>query len=111
MRLANNDYRVINDFPNRAVSSLQTAARTLNMNLVGRAFGSVSKTWNSINPATLSGAIDVIVVEQENGELACSPFHVRFGKFQLLRPSEKKVSCHSLGKFRQLITQGRFQGQ
>jgi phosphatidate phosphatase LPIN len=51
----------------------------------------VSKTWNSINPATLSGAIDVIVVEQEDGSLACSPFHVRFGKFSLLRPSEKKV--------------------
>jgi phosphatidate phosphatase LPIN len=29
--------------------------------------GSVSKTWNSINPATLSGAIDVIVVEREDG--------------------------------------------
>jgi phosphatidate phosphatase LPIN len=29
--------------------------------------GSVSKTWNSINPATLSGAIDVIVIEQEDG--------------------------------------------
>ena len=53
--------------------------------------GSVSKTWNSINPATLSGAIDVIVVEQGDGTLACSPFHVRFGKFSLLRPSEKKV--------------------
>lgn len=53
--------------------------------------GSVSKTWNSINPATLSGAIDVIVVEQEDGSLACSPFHVRFGKFSLLRPYEKKV--------------------
>jgi phosphatidate phosphatase LPIN len=53
--------------------------------------GSVSKTWNSINPATLSGAIDVIVVEQEDGSLACSPFHVRFGKFSLLRPFEKKV--------------------
>jgi phosphatidate phosphatase LPIN len=53
--------------------------------------GSVSKTWNSINPATLSGAIDVIVIEQENGVLACSPFHVRFGKFSLLRPYEKKV--------------------
>lgn len=51
----------------------------------------MSKTWNSINPATLSGAIDVIVVEQEDGSLACSPFHVRFGKFSLLRPSEKKV--------------------
>ncbi|KAH9823764.1 nuclear elongation and deformation protein 1-like [Teratosphaeria destructans] len=53
--------------------------------------GTVSKTWNSINPATLSGAIDVIVVEQEDGSLACSPFHIRFGKFSLLRPYEKKV--------------------
>ncbi|KAF2177693.1 nuclear elongation and deformation protein 1 [Zopfia rhizophila CBS 207.26] len=53
--------------------------------------GSVSKTWNSINPATLSGAIDVIVVEQEDGSLACSPFHVRFGKLSLLRPTDKKV--------------------
>jgi len=52
---------------------------------------SISTTWNSINPATLSGAIDVIVVEQEDGTLACSPFHVRFGKFSLLRPYEKKV--------------------
>ncbi|KAL9115836.1 MAG: hypothetical protein Q9227_000204 [Pyrenula ochraceoflavens] len=52
---------------------------------------SVSNTWNSINPATLSGAIDVIVIEQEDGTLACSPFHVRFGKFSLLRPYEKKV--------------------
>lgn len=52
---------------------------------------SVSTAWNSINPATLSGAIDVIVVEQEDGSLSCSPFHVRFGKFSLLRPSDKKV--------------------
>ncbi|EPE08653.1 nuclear elongation and deformation protein 1 [Ophiostoma piceae UAMH 11346] len=52
---------------------------------------SVSTAWNSINPATLSGAIDIIVVEQEDGTLMCSPFHVRFGKFSLLRPYEKKV--------------------
>ncbi|EFZ03638.1 LNS2 and lipin domain protein [Metarhizium robertsii] len=52
---------------------------------------SVSTAWNSINPATLSGAIDVIVVQHEDGSLTCSPFHVRFGKFSLLRPSEKKV--------------------
>lgn len=25
------------------------------------------------------------------GSLKCSPFHVRFGKFSLLRPYEKKV--------------------
>uniref|UniRef100_A0A8H7N7K2 Lipin N-terminal domain-containing protein n=1 Tax=Bionectria ochroleuca TaxID=29856 RepID=A0A8H7N7K2_BIOOC len=52
---------------------------------------SVSTAWNSLNPATLSGAIDVIVVEQDDGSFACSPFHVRFGKFSLLRPSDKKV--------------------
>ncbi|PHH83443.1 hypothetical protein CDD82_759 [Ophiocordyceps australis] len=52
---------------------------------------SVSTAWNSINPATLSGAIDVIVVERQDGTLCCSPFHVRFGKFSLLRPYEKKV--------------------
>ncbi|KAF1954638.1 LNS2-domain-containing protein [Byssothecium circinans] len=61
------------------------------MNYVRSITGSVSKGWNSINPATLSGAIDVIVVEQEDGSLACSPFHVRFGKYQILRPSDKKV--------------------
>ncbi|KAF2215709.1 hypothetical protein CERZMDRAFT_65163 [Cercospora zeae-maydis SCOH1-5] len=60
--------------------------------------GSVSSTWNSINPATLSGAIDVVVVEQEDGSLACSPFHIRFGKFSLLRPSEKKVEFKVNGK-------------
>ncbi|KAI2469782.1 LNS2-domain-containing protein [Annulohypoxylon bovei var. microspora] len=52
---------------------------------------SVSTAWNSINPATLSGAIDVIVVQHEDGTLCCSPFHIRFGKFSLLRPYEKKV--------------------
>ncbi|KAG5438913.1 hypothetical protein PCANB_002243 [Pneumocystis canis] len=62
------------------------------MQYVGRAFGTMSKTWSSINPATLSGAIDVIVIEQANGDFACSPFHVRFGKFSMLRPSEKKVT-------------------
>ncbi|KAG5639717.1 hypothetical protein H0H81_005900 [Sphagnurus paluster] len=49
-----------------------------------------------INPSTLTGAIDVIVVQRptDNGdtELVCSPFHVRFGKWQVLRPGEKKVN-------------------
>jgi phosphatidate phosphatase LPIN len=48
-----------------------------------------------INPSTLTGAIDVIVVQRPTpdggSELACSPFHVRFGKWQVLRPAEKKV--------------------
>ncbi|KAI5481481.1 lipin 1 [Pseudohyphozyma bogoriensis] len=51
--------------------------------------------YKDINPATLTGAIDVIVVERpgDDGqvELACSPFHVRFGKLSVLRPIDKKV--------------------
>lgn len=61
------------------------------MNFVRNIASLVSEGYNSINPATLTGAIDVIVVEQEDGSLACSPFHVRFGKYQILRPSQKKV--------------------
>jgi phosphatidate phosphatase LPIN len=72
-------------------STAQDFSASAAMQYVRSISGSVSKTWNSINPATLSGAIDVIVVEQEDGSLACSPFHVRFGKFSLLRPYEKKV--------------------
>lgn len=52
-----------------------------------------------INPSTLTGAIDVIVIQRPGSdgetELACSPFHVRFGKWQVLRPGEKKV-CEPL---------------
>ena len=52
--------------------------------------------YKDINPSTLTGAIDVIVIQRptDSGdtELACSPFHVRFGKWQVLRPSEKKVN-------------------
>ncbi|ESK95125.1 nuclear elongation and deformation protein 1 [Moniliophthora roreri MCA 2997] len=55
-----------------------------------------------INPATLTGAIDVIVIQRpsSNGstELACSPFHVRFGKWQVLRPGEKKVTVSVNGR-------------
>ena len=55
----------------------------------------VNQFYREINPSTLSGAIDVIVVEQPDGKLACSPFHVRFGKLCVLRPQEKRV-CYEL---------------
>ena len=74
--------------------------------------------YRDLNPSTLTGAIDVIIIsrpkqapdsdEKHNAsrsttqtakddevELMCSPFHVRFGKWQVLRPSEKKV-CFGL---------------
>ncbi|CAG8626013.1 10420_t:CDS:10, partial [Funneliformis mosseae] len=62
------------------------------MQSVYKLVSTVNQFYREINPSTLSGAIDVIVVEQPNGELACSPFHVRFGKLLVLRPQEKKVS-------------------
>eukprot|EP00916_Digyalum_oweni_P003069 GHVL01005562.1.p1 GENE.GHVL01005562.1~~GHVL01005562.1.p1 ORF type:complete len:307 (+),score=46.03 GHVL01005562.1:22-942(+) len=44
------------------------------------------------NAATLSGAIDIIVVEQSDGSYKSTPFHVRFGKSKLLRSLDQKVS-------------------
>jgi phosphatidate phosphatase LPIN len=61
------------------------------MQYVGNLLSSVTTFYQELNPATLSGAIDVIVIKHEDGSLHCSPFHVRFGKLQLLRPQDKIV--------------------
>ncbi|QFZ26618.1 putative phosphatidic acid phosphohydrolase [Clavispora lusitaniae] len=61
------------------------------MQYVGKMGDYVYNQWNSLNPATLSGAIDIIVIEQPDGSLHCSPWHVRFGLFQIIKPSEKKI--------------------
>jgi phosphatidate phosphatase LPIN len=68
---------------------------------LGSLFTSVHNFYNEINPATLSGAIDIVVVEQEDGDLACSPFHVRFGKLSVLMPQEKRVKKEH---FKQLLS-------
>ena len=47
--------------------------------------------YSELNGATLTGAIDVIVVQQEDGSFKCSPFHVRFGKLGVLKANEKVV--------------------
>ncbi|XXQ37635.1 phosphatidate phosphatase [Plasmodiophora brassicae] len=44
------------------------------------------------NQATLSGCIDIVVVEHDDGTRHSTPFHVRFGKLQLLRSREKVVT-------------------
>lgn len=62
--------------------------------------------YNEINSATLTGAIDVLVVEQPDGTFQSSPFHVRFGKLGVLKAREKVVSsypfasspCHSISE-------------
>jgi phosphatidate phosphatase LPIN len=59
---------------------------------LGSLITTVHNFYNEINPATLSGAIDIVVVQHQDGELACSPFHVRFGKLSVLMPQEKRVT-------------------
>uniref|UniRef100_A0A1I8I1D6 Lipin_N domain-containing protein n=1 Tax=Macrostomum lignano TaxID=282301 RepID=A0A1I8I1D6_9PLAT len=61
---------------------------SLLMNLVSQLLGHVGGYWN---PSTLSGAIDVLVVEQPDGSLIGSPFHARFGKRGVLRPRDNAV--------------------
>ncbi|EDW85653.2 uncharacterized protein Dwil_GK23042, isoform D [Drosophila willistoni] len=67
------------------------------MNRLVRAFSNFRDFYNDINAATLTGAIDVIAVEQEDGEFQCSPFHVRFGKLGVLRSREKVVDIEING--------------
>ena len=40
----------------------------------------------------MTGAIDVVVVEQEDGTFKSTPFHVRFGKLGVMKSREKIVS-------------------
>lgn len=80
--------------------------------------------YKDLNPSTLTGAIDVIVVRrpkklpenpterskgplaEEETELVCSPFHVRFGKWQVLRPQDKKVRIQPSQRLDQPVSTG-----
>lgn len=72
------------------------------MNYVGQLAGQVLVTvrelYKGINQATLSGCIDVIVVQQQDGTFLCSPFHVRFGKLGVLRSKEKVIDIEINGE-------------
>jgi len=45
----------------------------------------------SLNEACLSGTVDVIAVQQKDGSYKATPFHVRFGKFDVLNCKDKVV--------------------
>ncbi|CAG5983014.1 unnamed protein product [Menidia menidia] len=72
------------------------------MNIVGQlaetVFVTVKELYHGLNPATLTGGIDVIVVRQPDGSFHCSPFHVRFGKLGVLRSKEKIVDIEINGE-------------
>ena len=65
------------------------------MNYIGSVAGSVVKSvaglYNNLNSATLTGAIDIVVVERHDGTFMGSPFHVRFGKLGVVSSREKVV--------------------
>jgi phosphatidate phosphatase LPIN len=52
----------------------------------------VKSFYTELNPSTLSGAMDIVVIQQSNGTLHCSPFHVRFGKLSVPYPKDQKVN-------------------
>jgi len=67
------------------------------MDYVEKFFDGLQGYFN-LNAATLSGAIDIVVVEQPDGTLKCTPFHVRFGKRQLINSREKTVTIYVNGE-------------
>ncbi|XP_072558592.1 phosphatidate phosphatase LPIN1 isoform X1 [Paramormyrops kingsleyae] len=82
------------------IESTWSWSQTMNYvgQLAGQVFVQVKELYRGLNPATLSGCIDVIVVRQPDGTLQCSPFHVRFGKMGVLRSREKLVDIEINGE-------------
>ncbi|XP_034856499.1 phosphatidate phosphatase LPIN1 isoform X1 [Mirounga leonina] len=79
-------------------SNINTQTMNYVGQLAGQVFVTVKELYKGLNPATLSGCIDIIVVRQPNGSLQCSPFHVRFGKMGVLRSREKVVDIEINGE-------------
>lgn len=74
-----------------SVSHLQSQAMNYVGQLAETVFVTVKELYRGLNPATLTGCIDVVVVRQPDNSFQCSPFHVRFGKLGVLRSKEKVV--------------------
>lgn len=64
--------------------------------------GTLAVPFN-LGKATLTGAIDIIVVEREDGSLHCTPFHVRFGKLKVPYPKSKKLKLVVNGEYTEVI--------
>ncbi|KAL0266001.1 UNVERIFIED_CONTAM: hypothetical protein PYX00_011718 [Menopon gallinae] len=59
--------------------------------------------YKDINPSTLSGVNDIVVVEGHDGVLRCSPFHVRFGKMQMFRITSRVVHLYVNGVMSDIV--------
>ena len=64
----------------------------------------ITGLFSGMNNATdmLSGAIDIVVVEQPDGSLKCTPWHLRFGRLKVLRSKEKVIRIMINGKLTEL---------
>merc|ERR1711874_754306 len=76
----------------------ETTTSKVKMSFFTTFMKNVKEFYSEINAATLTGAIDVIVVEQEDGSFKSSPFHVRFGKMGVLKSREKVVDLEINGE-------------
>lgn len=83
----------------RLISGIKTVYYTINPSTLNGKRSSyvyffVRRSLKSCFSCVLTGAIDVIVVQQEDGSLRCTPFHVRFGKLGVLQSLKNKVIHH-----------------
>ena len=72
----------------------------LGLGMVGRAgarfVSSCKDLYNDLNGANLTGAVDVVVVKQIDGSYKSTPFHVRFGKWGVLRTGDLQKEVKGL---------------
>eukprot|EP00090_Calanus_glacialis_P007966 TRINITY_DN16344_c0_g1_i1.p1 TRINITY_DN16344_c0_g1~~TRINITY_DN16344_c0_g1_i1.p1 ORF type:complete len:435 (-),score=130.39 TRINITY_DN16344_c0_g1_i1:51-1355(-) len=64
------------------------------MNFINGIVSNIAK----INSATLSGAVDVVFVEQDDGTFRSTPFQVRFGKMGVVWSKKKIIDIEINGK-------------
>jgi len=67
---------------------------TSGMNFISGIVNNIAK----INSATLSGAVDVVFVEQDDGTYRSTPFNVRFGKIGVVWSKQKIIDIEINGK-------------
>lgn len=73
------------------------------MELASGIVSTVFGLYKNINPSTLSGVNDIIVVEDSDGTLRCSPFEVRFGKVQMFRITSRIVHIYVNGNMTEIV--------
>ncbi|KAI5149731.1 phosphatidate phosphatase LPIN [Enteropsectra breve] len=68
------------------------------MGVVDKIFSGVSGLYTNINPITLSGVNDVIVVKGNDGVFRCSPFQLRFSKIKFYNARSQFVNVYVNGE-------------